>query len=258
MRFTTDESFWSRFATAVPLIMGIVVWQIIAYTLPSTRFFFSSPDKVLMAFWDLTISGDLFVHTTITVFEALAGFAIGTSFGTLMGLSLWYSPFIARVAKPYVIAIGAIPIFALAPVMIAWFGIGIFAKVMVAALSTVVVATVQAYEGSMTADSRYLRLIQVLGGTRSQAFWKVVVPSAVIWVVNSMKLNVGLALMGAFIGEFISSNQGLGYLIMRAAGLFDMATVFAACIVLMAVALLFSWIIGAAEHHLFRWRSAPG
>jgi NitT/TauT family transport system permease protein len=163
---------------------------------------------------------------------------------------------VARIAKPYVVAIGAVPVFALAPVMIVWFGIGIFSKIMIAALSTVIVAIVQAYEGATSVDTRHLQLLQVMGATRYQTFRKVVVPSALIWVVNSMKLNVGFALLGAFIGEFISSEQGLGYLVLKAAGLYDMSKVFAGCLAIMAIALMLNWIVGRLEARLFAWREA--
>lgn len=243
-----------KLAIAAPLLVVLLVWQAVADVFPQTQFFFSSPVKVMNAFWELTISMELLRHAGVTTFEALAGFLIGTLSGAIMGLGLWYSPLVARIARPYVIAIGAVPVFALAPVMIVWFGIGISSKIMIAALSTVIVAIVQAYEGATSVDTRHLQLLQIMGATRYQTFRKVVVPSALIWVVNSMKLNVGFALLGAFIGEFISSEQGLGYMVVKAAGLFDMARVFVGCLAIMAIALVLSWLVGLLEKRLFRWR----
>ncbi len=237
-----------------PLLVLVILWQGVATFIPTTLFFFSSPLGIMSSLYDLTLSLEIFHHSAVTIFETIAGFVLGTTTGAVIGLSLWYYPFVARVAKPYVIAIGAIPVIALAPVMIVWFGIGIFSKIMIAALSTVIIAIVQSYEGAKSVDTRHLRLLQIMGATRSQTFIKVVVPSALIWVVNSMKLNVGFALLGAFIGEFISSEQGLGYLVIRAAGLYDMSTVFAGCLVMMCIALTLSSLISIIEKKMFRWR----
>lgn len=256
MKSSSHRGIVLKLAIVSPLVVALAVWQAVADVFPQTQFFFSSPVKVMSALWEMTISMELFRHSAVTIFEALAGFILGTLSGAVIGLGLWYSPLVARIAQPYVVAIGAVPVFALAPVMIVWFGIGIFSKIMVAALSTVIVAIVQAYEGATSVDTRHLQLLQIMGANRYQTFRKVVVPSALIWVVNSMKLNVGFALLGAFIGEFISSEQGLGYLVVKAAGLYDMSRVFAGCLAIMAIALILNWMVGLLEKRLFGWRRA--
>jgi NitT/TauT family transport system permease protein len=233
--------------TLVPLVIILIAWQVGTTVFPDSKFFFSSPANIFSALWDLTLSGELIRHAAITIFETIAGFAIGTSLGAALGLALWYWPSAARIGSPYVTAISAVPVFAVAPVVIVWFGIGIFSKIMVAVLATLFVAIMQAHEGARKVEERHLRLITMLGGTRRQAFWKVVVPSALQWVVNSMRLNVGFAMTGAFIGEFISSEQGLGFFILRSASLYDMARVLAGCIVLMATALLLNRLVSIFE-----------
>lgn len=254
-----------RLLQVIPIICFLGLWHLFVTLYPDKQFTFSSPQKVLNSIISLTSSnviykdshkiyGDMFV----TSFEAIAGFLIGTTSGAIIGLSLWYSTTIARIARPYIIAIGSVPIFVLAPVMIHWFGIGIFSKVMMAALSTVVVAIVQAYQGACSVDEKHLRLMEIMGASRAQTFKKVVIPSALIWVTNSMKLNIGFALLGAFIGEFISAEKGLGYLIVKAAALYDMATVFAGCLALIAIALVLTRLIELLERSLLRWRFVNG
>ena len=247
-----------RFLQAVPLLVFLSLWQIIVSCYPEKQFIFSSPQKVLSSLISLTLSLEIFKHISITAFEAIAGFLLGTISGAVIGLSLWYSTIIARIARPYIIAIGSVPIFVLAPVMIVWFGIGIFSKVMMAALSTVVVAIVQAYQGASSVDEKHLRLMDIMGAKRSQTFKKVVIPSALIWVTNSMKLNIGFALLGAFIGEFISAENGLGYLIVKSAGIYDMATVFAGCLALIGIAISLTFLIEIFERKLLSWRIVNG
>lgn len=258
MEYRTENGRASSVMTivglAAPLALVLLAWHGISVEFPQTQFFFSSPEKVLVVLWDMATSLELFHHSAVTVFEALSGFILGTTCGAAIGLLLWYSPLVAKIARPYVIAVGAIPVFALAPVMIVWFGIGVFSKIMVAALSTIIVAIVQAYEGASSVEKRHLQLLTVMGATRHQVFCKVVVPSALIWVVNSMKLNVGFALLGAFIGEFISSEQGLGHLVLKAAGLYDMARVFSGCIAMMIIALVLTKLVGLAETRMLAWR----
>ena len=190
----------------------------------------------------------------ITIIEALCGFFLGTISGAIIGLCLWYSQTIARIAKPYITALATIPIFALAPIIIVWFGIGLWSKIMLAFISTVSVAIVQSYQGAMSVEPRFLRFMQVVGAKRSQVFRTVVIPSSLIWVINAAKLNIGLALLGAFIGEFISSEQGLGYMIVKASGLYDMATVIVGIIALIVIALILTNLVEVLERYVLKWK----
>jgi len=244
------------FLYLVPLIAFLAAWFVFTYESQDRQFIFSSPEKVAVAFMKLTASGELIRHTGVTLFEALAGFASGTTIGAAIGLILWYSKTVANVARPYIAALGSVPIFALAPIIIVWFGIGIFSKVILAFLSTVVLAIVQAYQGAMSVEQRYLQLMNVVGASKTQVFKFVVVPSSLIWVVNAMKLNIGLALLGAFIGEFISAEQGLGYMIVKASGLYNMAKVFVGIGALMATALILTFLVNLLEKRLLQWQAA--
>jgi NitT/TauT family transport system permease protein len=240
----------------IPAIVFLIAWYIFTTCDPERQFVFSSPQKVYEALVHLIVSGALLRDAGITTFEALAGFVLGTTIGAIIGLTFWYSRTVAKVAQPYINALASVPIFAIAPMIIVWFGIGILSKIMLAFLSTVVVAIVQSYQGSMTVEPRVIKLMQVLGATRSQVFRIVVVPSSLIWVINAMKLNIGLALLGAFIGEFISSEQGLGYMIVKASGLYDMATVLVGVFALICIALFLTMIVGRLEAWLLRWKQA--
>ncbi|CAN5692049.1 ABC transporter permease [soil metagenome] len=248
-------SLVQRLLYLVPLTVFIIVWHFVTYGDQQRQFIFSSPEKVFQALVRTIQSGELLVNCQVTIMEALIGFALGTTVGAVVGLSLWYSRLVAQVSKPYVTALATVPIFALAPVIISWFGIDILSKIALAFLSTVTVAIVQSYQGAMSVDPRFLRMMQVVGATRWQTFKSVVVPSSVIWVLNAMKLNIGLALMGAFIGEFISSEHGLGYMIVKASGLYDQATVFVGVLALIVIALVLTFLVEQLENRLMRWKA---
>ena len=237
-----------------PMIIFILLWHVATDWQPERQFIYSSPKAVAHTFIVLLKNGQLLTHTFTTLFETIAGFAIGVSLGTVLGLSLWYSPLLSMVARPYIIGLAAIPVFALAPVMIVWFGIGLISKIMMAALSTIGVAMMQSFQGAHSVETRHLKYMEVLGASRWQTFYYVIIPSAAVWVINAMKLNVSLALMGAFIGEFISAEKGLGYLIVKSSGVFDMASVFVGCLVLTTIALILSALTSWLERHILHWQ----
>ncbi len=243
------------FLYPLPLIVLIIIWQIYTGSDEQRQFIFSSPEKVYAALVRVTTSGELFHNALVTIMEAIIGFLAGTTIGAALGLSLWYSKLVAQIAKPYITAIATVPVFVLAPIIISWFGIGTLSKIMLAFLATVTVAIVQSYQGAMSVEPRFLKLMQVVGGTRWQTFRLVVIPSSLIWVINAMKLNIGLALLGAFIGEFISAEEGLGYMIVKASQLYDMATVFCGVIALIIVALGLTAIIEQLERRLMKWNA---
>jgi NitT/TauT family transport system permease protein len=232
----------------------LIAWYFFTAGNPERQFIFSSPEQVYAALIRLTSSGELFRNAGVTILEALTGFIMGTTLGAIIGLLLWYSRTIAMISRPYITALATVPIFALAPIVIVWFGIGIWSKIMLAFLSTVAVAIVQSYQGAMSVETRFLRLMRVVGATRWQTFRIVVIPSSLIWVINAMRLNIGLALLGAFIGEFISAEEGLGYMIVKASGLYDMATVLVGVVALIVIALLLTAGIEQIEKNLLRWK----
>ncbi|HHD63953.1 MAG TPA: ABC transporter permease [Desulfobulbaceae bacterium] len=243
------------FLQLLPLAGFLGLWQWYVAEGGRRVFLFSSPVNIGSALVKGVEQGYLFHHAWITFIETISGFLIGNIAGISIGLGLWGSMTLARIFRPYIIAIGSIPIFAIAPVLIVWFGIGIFSKIMMAALSTVIVAMVQSFQGAMDVDTHYLNQMKVLGATKLQTFKKVVLPSSLIWVFSSLRLNIGFALLGAFIGEFISAQEGLGYFILKASGLYDMANVFAGLCFLIGLSIVLTWLLGLIEKRVIYWKA---
>jgi NitT/TauT family transport system permease protein len=238
----------------VPGISFLLFWQFYVGNDPHLRFLYGSPSLVLKKLIHDIPQGGLLWDVTVTAEEAFLGFLLGCSVGTLLGLILWSSTNIARVAKPYIIILGAIPIFAIAPMTIIWFGTELFSKVMIAALSTVLVSLVQAYEGARNVDPDLIALMKTFGANKLQIYRKVIMPATLVWVIASLKLNIGFALLGAFIGEFISSEAGLGHYILRGSGLYDVPQALAGVVCLIILSLLMSLIIGLLERLLLPWK----
>lgn len=232
------------------LLLG--AWEAAVHGDQRLIFFFGAPSRVARCLWERTTNGTLILDFGITAGEALAGFVLGNIVGTVLGLGLWHFKTLFQVARPFIVALGAAPVFALAPMLIIWFGTGFFSKVMISGFSTVFIALAQAYSGASEVNPSYLRLMRSLRATQRQTFRKVIAPAALVWVISGFRLNVGFALLGAFIGEFISSNRGLGHLILVASGLFDTPLVFAGIVALAVIALLMNFGVTRMEEPLKR------
>lgn len=213
-------------------------------------FLFSSPQHVWCSLVRNTINGILPYHTLITATEVLVGFFIGSIIGTTIGFLLWYSPLIHRIARPYILIIGIVPVFTVTPAIILWFGIGIKMKILLAALATGLLSLTHAYESASQIDLDEFRLLKIFGATRAQLLHIIVIPTSLSSVLSSLKLNISFAILGAFVGEFISSSEGLGYFMLRAGSLYNMADVFAGAIWL----ILFALMINVGIYYLQKYR----
>ena len=171
-----------------------------------------------------------------------------------IGLSLWYSRFVSRLVQPFIMALGSIPIVALAPIAIIWFGTGFASKVAMATLSVVVVSLMMSYKGATGVEPDQINLMRSLGASKHQIFALLVVPASFTDIFAGLKLTVGLALIGAIIGEFMSSTAGLGHEIFKAGSLYAIGQVFAELVITVALALVLSGVVMRVEKWLLPWR----
>ncbi|MGH6918629.1 MAG: ABC transporter permease [Geminicoccaceae bacterium] len=242
-------------ACQIALLMAFLgFWEWITAQDRQTAFLFGSPSAIAGFLVTMWRDGSLVRDSWVTGLETISGFVIGNVLGTALGLSLWYSRFVSRVVQPFIIALGSIPIIALAPIVIIWFGTGLASKVAMSTLSVVVVALVTSYKGAMSVDPDQINLMRTLGARKGQIFRKLVVPASLTDIFVGMKLTVGFALIGAIIGEFMSSSEGLGHAIFKAGSLYIIPKVFAALVATIALALLLTWLVGKLERLLTPWR----
>jgi len=239
-------------ATLLALLLGF--WEQMTASDKQAAFMFGSPSAIFRFLGQMARDGSLWRDTYVTGLETLLGFVIGNLFGTLIGLSLWYSRFVSRVVEPFVIALGSIPIIALAPIIIIWFGTGLTSKVAMSTLSVVIVALVTSYKGAIGVDPDQINLMRTLGASKFQIFRKLVVPASLTDIFAGLKLTVGFALIGAIVGEFMSSSEGLGHAIFKAGSLYIIPKVFAALVATIALALLLTFVVGRIERLLMPWR----
>lgn len=234
------------------VLVGAIIWAWEA-GVRSERipvYLYGQPSGVLTRATDLIASGELFRHVAVTSAEALAGFFIGSFAGTLLGLLLWMNRFVARLLRPIIVAINGVPKIAFAPLIIVWFGTGMEAKIAIAATLTFIVSLIGTYNGTLRTDEDQVRLLRSLGGTRWQVWRKVVVPAATPWIFSALRLNIGFALIGAVVGEYISADEGLGYLVYYSGVLYDLNAVWVGIFSLMVVALVMDAVLTAVERRM--------
>jgi NitT/TauT family transport system permease protein len=238
------------------LLLAVLLgsWEYATSQSKQSAFLFGSPSAIadfLVKMWQ---DGSLLRDSWVTGLETILGFLVGNVLGTVLGLSLWYSRLVSRVVQPFIVALGSIPIIALAPIVIIWFGTGLASKIAMSTLSVVVVALVTSYKGAMSVDPDQINLMRTLGATKRNIFQKLVVPASLTDIFAGLKLTVGFALIGAIIGEFMSSSEGLGHAIFKAGSLYIIPKVFAALVATIALALLLSFVVGKLEGLLTPWR----
>jgi NitT/TauT family transport system permease protein len=229
----------------LPLLVFLAGWHLICDGNQRRTFLFSTPSKVAQQFWADTTSGVLLQHAWVTASEALAGFILATLVGTILGLLLASSSRLSDVIAPYLKTLGAVPVYALAPMTIIWFGIGFWQKAGIALLSCVFVATNQAFQGASHPPGDQMLVFRSFRATAWQVLWKLRLPVALTWVAVGCRLNIGFAILGAFLGEIISSNAGLGHYIMKSSSLYDVPRVLSGILALLFVAVVMDKAVSA-------------
>jgi NitT/TauT family transport system permease protein len=242
----------------VAVAVFFLCWQVAAELGWISEFLVGKPSGIWARFITSLMDGSLLINTGYTLWEAVLGFVIGTTLGTVMGLSLWYSKWVAQLVGPFIVAINSVPKIALAPIVLLWFGTGLISKVVLVVSMTAIVALIAAYQAAKDADKDLQALMFSMGGNKHQIFFGVVVPSSLPAILATFRINVGFGLVGAVVGEFISSKYGLGHMIYTASSLFDLNTVWVGLFMLMLVGFVLYHAIDALERFALPWRTEGG
>ena len=221
-------------------------------------FFFGEPQKVFVRIVEWFVSGEIFIHLGVTLFETLMAFLLGTIGGLLVGLWLALSPTASAILDPYIKAANSMPRVILAPIFSVWFGLGVWSKVALGFTLVFFIVFFNVYQGVREVSPNVLASARMLGASQRQLLRHVYLPSATSWVFSSLHTSVGLAFVGAVVGEYLGSARGVGYLILQAEGTFDINTVFAGIVVLTGFALALDAAVGVLEKRLMKWQPRSG
>ncbi|WP_300651672.1 ABC transporter permease [Hydrogenophaga sp.] len=222
-------------------------------------FFFGEPLQVAQRIWVWFVTdADIYQHLGVTLTETVLAFAIGALGGLGGGLWLALSPMASAILEPYIKAMNSMPRIILAPIFAVWFGLGIASKVALGVTLVFFIVFFNVYQGVKEVSPVILANARMLGASQKQLLRHVYLPSATSWVFSSLHTSVGLAFVGAVVGEYLGSSQGVGYLILQAEGSFDINTVMAGIVVLTLFALALDAAVGRIEKRLMKWQPRSG
>ena len=203
---------WNKIAVLTTqillLIAFIAIWEILAKINVIDSFINSSPSRIFKTLMNLS-ENDLMRHLGVTALETLIGFLSGTFLGVMIAIILWWSKFLSKVAEPFLVVINSLPKIALGPVIIIWVGAGMPAIIVMALAISLIVTILEILNGFLNTDKEKIKMVKTFNANRYQVLTKVVLPANISTFVNSLKINLGLSLVGVISGEFLVSKAGL-------------------------------------------------
>jgi len=247
---------WLARAATLLIILG--GWELFANLKIVDPFFFGQPSGIFdqLKKWieHGTAYGSIWLQVWVTIKEALLGFLYGVTGGIVFGVLLGQVRFLADVLGPYIKVVNALPRIVLGSIFLVWLGLGTTSKVALAAVLVFFVVFFNAFQGVREVDRNFVANVRVLGASRLAVVRHVVLPSALTWIIASLHVAFGFAIIGAIVGEFLGAQRGLGLVIATAQNTFNPDGVFAAMLIIAVVALTAEGLIGLLERRLLAWR----
>jgi NitT/TauT family transport system permease protein len=236
------------------LVALVVVWQTTTQRGWVDPFFFSRPSAIAARVAEWFVKGSIYRHLWTTALETVLAFVIGAGLGVAFGFAFARSPALSGIFDPYLKIGNALPRVVLAPIFTLWFGLGILSKVAFGVTLVFFIVFFNTYQGIREVDRNIINNTRMLGANERDLVRHVLLPSAMVWILSSLHTSVGLALVGAVVGEYLGSARGLGYVIAQAEGTFDTTGVFAGMAVLAAFTLVVDLLVTGVERRLLAWK----
>lgn len=217
------------------LVTFLALWEFLANKKIIDSFITSQPSRILNTFINLK-SNNLLEHIEVTTYETIIGFMLGTILGIFIAIILWWSDFLSKVSEPYLVVLNSLPKVALGPIIIIWVGAGTPAIIVMAIAISLIVTILENLNGFLKTDKELIKMAQSFKANKFQILTKIVIPANLSTFINSLKVNIGLSLVGVISGEFLVSKAGLGYLIVYGGQVFKLDLVMTSVIILGIVA----------------------
>ena len=246
------HKFFIKFLQLMIIVLFIIIWQLLADAGIIDTFIFSSPKLVLDTFINLYNSNNLFMHIWITVFEVFISFSLATIIGLIIASILWWNKNIAKVIDPYLTVLNSLPKVALGPIIIIWFGSGIKSIIVMALLISLIITIINIYQGFINIDNNKIKLMKSFKASKTKIFLKLVIPGSMKVIMNTIKINISMSLIGVIMGEFLVSKKGIGYLIVYGSQVFNLNLVITGIILLCVVASVMYYLISFLENKIIK------
>ncbi|HEC23091.1 MAG TPA: ABC transporter permease [Chloroflexi bacterium] len=249
-------SRWSHWLPVFTLIAFLLAWEMLVRLGDYPPFILPAPGQVARKLLTVLADGTLARHSAITLIEVLGGLALGVTVATVLGYALAKSVTVERALSPYLVASQAIPIVAIAPLLVLWFGSGLTSKILISALIVFFPILINTIAGVRGVPPDLRDLMRSLHATPWQVFIKLEVPAALPVLLAGLKVGATLSVIGAVVGEFAGANAGLGVMINVADGQYDTARMFVGVLALVVMALSLYGAVALLERRLLAWRQA--
>lgn len=233
----------------------LVGWELLSKYHIINTFLSSSPSSSIKTAINLFKDGSLFKHIGITMYEVFISFSIATTIGLVIATILWSNKTISKIIDPYLTVLNSLPKVALGPLIIIWVGASINSIIFMALLINTFITIINIYNGFIATDKNYITLLKSLKATKRQIFFKVVLPSNYITIINALKINISMSLIGVIMGELLVSKSGLGYLIMYGSQVFNIDLVISSVVILAVISYIMYYLIERIEIYLHNKRS---
>ena len=229
------------------IILFLLIWEIAARCGYINTFLSSSPTSVLNTFTSLIKANNLWNHVWITVYETLVSFILASLIGFIIASILWWNKTIAKVMDPYLTILNSLPKVALGPLIIIWVGANTNSIIFMALLISTFITIINIYQGFISTDRYYITLMRTFNAKKHQIFIKLIVPSNKNNLINCLKVNISMSLIGVIMGELLVSKEGLGYLIMYGSQVFNINLVITSVVILAIVSYIMYEIVAIIE-----------
>ena len=234
------------------LVFFFAQWEISARLGWIDSFILSQPSRILETLRNMS-QNHLMMHVGVTLYETLTGFVLGVLLGVAIAVVLWWAGFVSRVAEPYLVVLNSLPKIALGPVIIIVVGAGTEAIIFMALAISLIVTVLEMLAGFRATNPESIKMARTFGATKRQVFTKIVFPSNINTLFNSLKINIGLSLVGVIAGEFLVSKAGLGYLIVYGGQVFQLDLVMSSVLILSVMAALMYQSVVLLQKFVSRW-----
>ena len=245
-RLKKEKIFVSFFRVLVVFIF-LILWEILSRFNIINSFLSSSPSKVITTTMSLINDGSLFKNIFVTLYEVIISFLLSSIIGIVISIILWSKKILYKIVDPYLTVLNSLPKVALGPLIIIWVGASVNSIIFMSLLISTFITIINVYNGFISTNSSYITLLKSLKASKKQIFTKVVLPSNFPTIINSLKINISMNLIGVIMGELLVSKKGLGYMIMYGSQVFNINLVITSVVILAIISYIMYFVVDKLE-----------
>jgi ABC-type nitrate/sulfonate/bicarbonate transport system permease component len=253
----TWRSLEPAFLGTGSIVLLLLVWEAVPHVIemsPGAKLFFTTPSRIAATLWQMCASGEIWVPLRVSAAAFAVGLAMAIAAGLPLGILLGRSRTLNAMLDPFITGFNATPRLVFLPLLLLWFGLGMWSKVMIVFIGALFPILINTYEGVRNADKVLINVVRSFGAKEWDIARLVVVPNALPYIVAGLRLAIGRAVLGVVVAEFFGSEEGLGVIMVRAASSYQVDVVFAGVVVFAALSLLMTSLVKMIENHLSNWR----